>query len=111
MKSEKVKIKVIFRMLGEDVLALFPEVPGTNDPRSCNSYMHKGQHGACRNYANCVKGTRAATPHEYAELAAELRSIGYELEIKTRDARAAMAKVRRGELERMYKPASERTAP
>ena len=44
----KDKTKVIFRKFDEsdDIIAIFPEVPGTNNGWDCQSYMLVGQHGA-----------------------------------------------------------------
>lgn len=87
MSKEQIRVKVIFRMFRGEVIALFPEVPGTRDSRTCNSYMHAGQHSSA-DYDGVIESSRAAEKKEYAELAAELRGIGYVLEIKTRDAGA-----------------------
>lgn len=49
-KTEKKleKTAVIFRRYpksqGGEVIALFPQVPGTNDPYTCSAYVHMGQH-------------------------------------------------------------------
>lgn len=39
---------VIFRKFRKDseVIALFPYIVGTNDERTCQSFLHVGQHGA-----------------------------------------------------------------
>lgn len=63
------------------VIALFPELPGTLDPRSCSSYMHVGQHGSCDLYST-VGGSRAAQPEEYAALQAELEGAPYGYRLK-----------------------------
>lgn len=71
-------MKVIFRKFKQcgDIIALFPEqVNKTN--LTIGSYMHVGQHSD----ADCTGVITATTPakeSEYAELLAELRSIGYE---------------------------------
>ena len=72
--------KVIFRKFreGGDVIAFFPEVPGTYNPHTCLSYMHLGQHGAASAGAG---DTLPATPHDYAGLYRELQGLGYELEV------------------------------
>ena len=79
-----VATKVVFRKFKEgDIIALFPRLPGTNDPyRSCMSYQHIGQHGAAD--PGIVSITKLAKPGEYASLAKELRSLGYVLDIKTK---------------------------
>jgi hypothetical protein len=99
VSKEQIRVKVIFRVFRGEVIALFPEIPGTGEPHTCNSYMHVGQHSSA-DYAGVIESSRAAEKREYADLAAELRRIGYVLDIKTRDAGAAMAKTRRAELER-----------
>lgn len=75
------KTKVIFRKFKNgDIIALFPELAGTFNPDSCQSYMHIGQHGAAG--SNIVQDTKPATDIEYATLQDELeRDIGYDLQI------------------------------
>lgn len=93
MKRDKEKTKVIFRTYPNgDVIALFPELPGTNDPSTCESYMHVGQHSSAH-YTSVIRSTVAAGAVE--TLYKELTAIGYNLEVKTRDARAAMYNKRR----------------
>jgi len=76
--------KVVFRKFEDrNIIAIFPRIPGTSDPYTCESYMHIGQHGSCDPYY-LVYITKLATPEEYAPLLEELRSIGYELDIKKR---------------------------
>lgn len=60
-----------------DVVALFPEIPGTNDPNTVQIYEHNGQHGHAR-YVTMIAITTPATPEEAAPLARELRLIGYD---------------------------------
>lgn len=73
------KTRVIFRRFPqEDVIALFPSIPGDNNPRAtCLSYMHLGQHGAASIDLLVGKYTTPATPEEYSPLLAELKSLGY----------------------------------
>lgn len=79
-------IKVIFRMAhyddgGEEVLAFFPELPGTNDyNQDCLCYAHVGQHSSASLdfYSDC---TRPATPEEYKDLLDELQEI-YERQLR-----------------------------
>ena len=68
---------VIFRVWGRDkeVMALFPAEPADYEGRYCSSYAHVGQHGSA-DYAGCVMRSRPATPEEYADLLAELKSYG-----------------------------------
>lgn len=78
-----------------DVIAFFPQQPGTNSVHTCMCYQHVGQHGsaAITYVANC----KPAKPSEYADLKAELERLGYELEIVRRTTRAD-EKVRRAAL-------------
>ena len=72
------KTKVIFKKFPEgDVIALFPELAGDNNPyRTCESYQHLGQHGAASVELSSLK---AATPYQYASLKVELEQLGYDL--------------------------------
>lgn len=70
--------KVVFRKFrqGGDIIALFPEQVN-KVTLTVGSYMHVGQHSD----ADCTGVITATTPakeSEYAELLAELRSIGYD---------------------------------
>lgn len=81
------KTKVIFRKLENcDIIAIFPELCGTNNYNTCLSYEHFGQHGSC-----CIDYvlslTESAKENEYNALKAELDSIGYDLEIIKRNRR------------------------
>ncbi len=71
---------VVFRKWrdGFGVVALFPEIPADIDGRYCESYEHIGQHGAA-DYYGVIMATRPVDPREYADLAEELRQIGYNL--------------------------------
>jgi hypothetical protein len=73
------KTRVIFRKFkqGGDIIALFPHVPGTNNPLTMQCYQHFGQHGSMEERA--VPGlTVTAYPAEYKDLLAELQRIGYD---------------------------------
>lgn len=75
---------VIFRVDREGVVfALFPELPADNYGIYCTSFQHVGQHCAA-DYNDCIAESRPATPAEYADLEAELRQRGYDLEIRQR---------------------------
>ena len=69
---------VIFRKFNDTktIIALFPTEPGTNDPYTCNSYMHTGQHGSAS--PDIVSITTPAKFEEYKDLFSELRQIGYD---------------------------------
>lgn len=74
--------KVLFRKVKYgyfkgDIDAVFPELPGTNDPSTCVCYSHIGQHSSCMaDYY--IYETVPATPDEYKSLWDELVSIGYD---------------------------------
>ena len=73
------KTKVIFKILKGEVIALFPELAGDNNPyRTCLSYAHIGQHSDADVRLSSLK---AAKPSEYQKLFWELVGIGYELEV------------------------------
>lgn len=78
-KKSPPKDKVVFRMFNGEVIALFPEEKEYGG--HINSYMHIGQHGAA-DYGHVIHKSRKATPKEYADLKAELKSIGYNLDVK-----------------------------
>lgn len=72
---------VIFRKwcaAPHEVIALFPELPGDNDPTRCLSYEHVGQHGSA-DPGITRSLTEPATEAEYADLKKELEAIGYKL--------------------------------
>ena len=85
---------VIFRMDREGIVfSLFPELPADNYGTYCSCFQHVGQHCAA-DYYGCIATSRPATPVEYADLFAELRQRGYELEVR-RGATYAMHEQRR----------------
>jgi len=71
---------VVFRKWrdGFGVIALFPEIPADLYGVYCESYEHIGQHGGA-DYRGVVMATTPVGPREYAELAEELRRLGYSL--------------------------------
>lgn len=86
---DKEKTLVVFRRWpekdGGDVIALFPEIEDRWP--YCSSYQHIGQHGGA-DYRGVVDATKPAKPAEYKSLQSELRSIGYNLKIRSRYIRA-----------------------
>lgn len=84
LKTDAEKTKVIFRIWpksqGGDVIALFPQEPGTNQVMTCLSYQHTGQHGAAS--VDLGRELRLATPEEYADLQRELIGLGYNLDVR-----------------------------
>lgn len=65
-----------------DVTAVFATLPADYAGFQMTCYAHVGQHSGC-NMAWYLK-TRAAKPHEYAKLLAELVSIGYKPKVYRR---------------------------
>ncbi len=96
---------VIFRKwrhsAGGDITALMPTVPVTLDGTLCMSYEHVGQHSGA-DYSFVILATTPATPYEYRALAAELRKLGYNLDIRNRTT-PAMHAARRREAARQAK--------
>jgi len=91
---EKEKTIVIFRKWKckeGGIIALFPEIASDSDGISCSSYEHIGQHGGA-GYNYCISATRPAKPKEYDELKAELKRIGYKLEIRKKASRLSRRK-------------------
>lgn len=70
---------VIFRKFFDrgDVIALFPTLPGTRDPSTCESYQHIGQHSAA-SVELFYNDTMPAHSTEYLPLLRELERIGYD---------------------------------
>ena len=87
------KVKVMFRMWDKEIIALFPEIASDNAGYFCESYMHVGQHSGA-DYGGIISRSRPATAVEYADLAKELKRIGYDLEIRNR-CTSAMREARR----------------
>jgi len=84
MTQDTEPTKTIFRCWPDgNVLALFPRQAGTNDASTCGSYEHVGQHGAADAF-HVMQTTRPAAPTEYADLLAELESIGYRVKVAAR---------------------------
>ena len=88
------KTKVLFRKWHNgDVIAIFPDVLADMSPHHCSSYERAGQHGAaCPDI--CRDLTDPATPAEYADLAAELAWLNYDLAPVKRVPRDSMDKRR-----------------
>lgn len=71
---------VVFRKWrdGFGVIALFPEIPADLYGYYCESYEHIGQHSGA-DYFGVIMNTVPVKPEESADLAEELRIIGYDL--------------------------------
>lgn len=76
-------MKVMFRILKGEVIALFPEEPGTNDPDTCLSYTHDGQHGHF-DVRTKTKPIGFFKLVEAYKLQDEIVRIGYELKVVDR---------------------------
>ena len=66
----------VWRTDPADVFALFPAIPASASGYECQSYQHRGQHGAA-DYDLCIRKSRPARAQEAADLLRELRRIGY----------------------------------
>jgi hypothetical protein len=111
MEQETEVTKVIFRQFRtkqREVIALFPELPGDTEPYTCLSYMHVGQHGSASRAL--VNYTDHAWPSAYADLVAELTSLGYNLKILRRWT-SAMDETRRAALKAMDGTCKVQEAP
>lgn len=75
--------RVVFRKWKDngDIIALLVDQPA--NPGAVMSYMHLGQHGEA-DYLNVIHHSVRAKPAEYADLMAELISVGYELSTRWR---------------------------
>ena len=63
-----------------DVIAIFPYDLGNNDPATCSSYQHVGQHGSC-DPQHLMGVTTEALPEEYEPLKQELESAPYHYQL------------------------------
>lgn len=80
--------EVVFRKWpsSQSIIALFPYEFEDQYELNCSSYEHHGQHGGA-DYSGCISRTAPASPAEYADLKAELESLGYNLKIISRKSR------------------------
>ena len=98
MSAETEITKVVFRKFDNgEIIALFPEIPGTNDVLTMSSYMHVGQHGSA--HLSVVSNTKLATEEDYSSLKNELENIvGYNLRVSQRitkkDAKIRLLQIR-----------------
>lgn len=90
MKKDKHKTKVVFLLEtgngtdNETPFAFFPEehyLPVRSQDHSVvfTCYAHVGQHSAC--HIEYAQSCKLASPEQYKDLAAEMESLGYNLEI------------------------------
>jgi len=80
MKDTDEYTKVIFRYWMNDVVAIFPEIPGDLNPQNCLSYQHIGQHCTCNPFY-IITSSKPATEIQYQDLKIELESLGYKLKV------------------------------
>lgn len=79
MKPDHTKTPVQFYVEPDgQVLAYFPRMRHNSNAMTC--YAHVGQHSACT--PEYIAELTEATPEQYADLKAELESIGYKLKMK-----------------------------
>lgn len=95
-KSESVDdgkpVSVVFRRTEYGVIALFPFIPATitGAQDECMSYAHTGQHGAAE-YGHVINHSTGLDPEirkdrdDQDDLLAELRKIGYTLDVFTHE--------------------------
>lgn len=71
---------VVFRRWRDthDLIALFPALPADLHGQYCDSFMHIGQHSGA-DYHGVIQHTTPCSIEQSADLAAELRRIGYTL--------------------------------
>ena len=75
--KERIKVDVQFRVLRDEVIAVFPyEIFSITDVMS---YVHMGQHIGCAWYINTF--TKPASEEQYKDLLKELQAIGYDVNI------------------------------
>jgi hypothetical protein len=96
-------IPVIFRCdrNGSHVTAVFPTLPSDARGYEMTCYEHIGQHSGCSH--DWYRTTRPASLGEYADLSAELQSIGYVLQVRARITPAMRAECRKKALQRKTK--------
>ena len=86
METDTKLTNVVFRVWKDwpkTCIALFPDLPYDRYNVACQCYEHSREHVAA-DYEGTMEATRKAKPEEYADLLAELESIGYRLTIKSR---------------------------
>lgn len=107
--TEDSPVVVIFRADngGDNITAVFPEIPGTVGRDDMTCYAHVGQHSACTRAWYYT--TRPARPDEYRDLAAELAGLGYKLTVRQRITQTMNAN-RRAEIRRQDSAVSSRAS-
>lgn len=79
---------VVFRRWRDcgDVIALFPALPADLYGEYCDAYEHVGQHSGA-DYFGVIQQTTPCSSEQSADLATELRRIGYVLRPRWRASR------------------------
>jgi hypothetical protein len=84
--------KVIFRKNNQDIIALFPELAGSDDPEQCLTISESGVKSSIA-AKDLFAQTAAAKQQDYMYLKEKLIEMGYEpLEIITREGKGAFDK-------------------
>lgn len=74
----QVDVVVFRRWKNGGLIALFPELPADPTGNYCDAYEAVGQHGGA-DYHGVIQQTKPCSLNEAADLASELRTIGYRL--------------------------------
>lgn len=70
----------VFRDHSGTTVALFPEIPASKRPRECLAYsVEKGFHA--QDYDSVMFHSRSAKTHNYRELLASIKKLGYEVNL------------------------------
>jgi hypothetical protein len=79
---------VVFRRWRDcgSIIALFPALPADLYGEYCDAYEHVGQHGGA-DYFGVIQQTTPCSSEQSADLATELRRIGYVLRPRRRASR------------------------
>jgi predicted secreted protein len=77
MKKDTHITKVQFRILRDEVFAVFPY--DVNKDTNVTCYSHIGQHSTCDVFINTF--SKPATKEQYKDLFNELKNIGYNLQV------------------------------
>ncbi len=100
MNKNNPPVLVVFRKFQDEITALFPLEPGTNNPYDMTCYAHLGQHSAADML--WVRKTRLATLTESLPLIRELRQMGYNMRFGRRIPRNSL-EIRRKKLAELGK--------
>ena len=79
--KESRTITVFRKYKNGEIIALFPRLKADVEGKCCLSYLHQGQHGGA-DYAGVIADTVKANPSEYYDLLKELKTIGYNPDIR-----------------------------